>query len=209
MADSASGKPAGQSKSVPAKSELAKSTPPVKVPVNIWSTDTTPARERFSYWREALCRAVFNISIEAPPKDFSARVVARSAGPLRFATSEVERLQRRPHRNATSTPLRRITTPIYLQLRGRAVISQGDQALAFDANDIAISDGRDPFRADLSIAGKRAFAVIPREMLNRRAPWLRRCAAAPARGEHAVRRPGAASHDGADRGQLDAERQRG
>ena len=172
MADSASGKPAGQSKSVPAKSESAKSTPPVKVPVNIWATDTTPARERFSYWREALCRAVFNISIEAPPKDFSARVVARSAGPLRFATSESSGYSVvRTQRDIDTAPADHYS--IYLQLRGRAVISQGDQAFAFDANDIAISDGRDPFRADLSIAGKRAFAVIPREMLNRRAPWLR------------------------------------
>ena len=33
--------------------------------VDIWSTDDTRARERFSYWRDAVCRAVFNISIEA------------------------------------------------------------------------------------------------------------------------------------------------
>ena len=33
--------------------------------VDIWSTDDTQARERFSYWRDAVCRAVFNISIEA------------------------------------------------------------------------------------------------------------------------------------------------
>jgi AraC family transcriptional activator of tynA and feaB len=172
MADSASGKPAksAQAKSAQAKSAQTRSAPPVKMPVHIWSTDTIPARERFSYWREALCQAVFNISIEAPPKDFSARVVARSAGPLRFATSEssgyhVVRTQR------DTAPADHYS--IYLQLRGRAIISQGDQALAFDPSDIAISDGRDPFRADLSIAGKRAFAVIPRDMLNRRAPWLR------------------------------------
>jgi AraC family transcriptional activator of tynA and feaB len=169
MADSASGKPA---KSAQAKSAQTRSAPPVKMPVHIWSTDTIPARERFSYWREALCQAVFNISIEAPPKDFSARVVARSAGPLRFATSESSGYHVvRTQRDIDTAPADHYS--IYLQLRGRAIISQGDQALAFDPSDIAISDGRDPFRADLSIAGKRAFAVIPRDMLNRRAPWLR------------------------------------
>jgi AraC-like DNA-binding protein len=45
--------------------------------------------------------------------------------------------------------------------------------LAFNANDICISDGRLPFRADMH-AGRRAFAVIPRAMIDRRAPWLRR-----------------------------------
>jgi AraC-like DNA-binding protein len=165
MADSASGKPAGQPHP-PAPAS------PIKAPVNIWSTDATPERERFSYWREALCKAVFNISIEAPPKDFSARVVARSAGPLRFATSESSGYSVvRTQQDIDTAPADHYS--IYLQLRGQALISQGNHAFAFNPNDIAISDGHHPFRADLSIAGKRAFAVVPREMLNRRAPWLR------------------------------------
>jgi AraC family transcriptional regulator, positive regulator of tynA and feaB len=162
MADSATGKPVGPTRP----------NPLVTVPAHTWSTDATPERDRFAYWREALCQAVFNISIEAPPKDFSARIVARSAGPLRFATSESSGYTVvRTRQDIDTAPADHYS--IYLQLRGRAVITQGDEALSFEPDDIAISDGRHPFRADLSVIGKRAFAIVPREMLNRRAPWLR------------------------------------
>lgn len=53
-----------------------------------WSTDSIDERERFSFWREMVCRYVFNISVQAPPKRFSARVTARSHGALRFAICE-------------------------------------------------------------------------------------------------------------------------
>ena len=39
-------------------------------------------------WREAVCRAVFGISIEAQPEQFTASISARSSGALRFAMSE-------------------------------------------------------------------------------------------------------------------------
>jgi AraC family transcriptional activator of tynA and feaB len=140
--------------------------------VNIWSTDVTHARERYSYWRDAVCQAVFNISIEAPPERFSARITARSSGALRFATSECTGYQIvRSRRDIDSAPADHYS--IYLQLRGQAVISQGDETHVFQPNDIAISDGQRPFRAALSDGG-RAIAVVPRAMIDRRAPWLRR-----------------------------------
>ena len=43
-----------------------------------WSTDSIDERERFSFWREMVCRNVFNISVQAPPKRFSASITARS-----------------------------------------------------------------------------------------------------------------------------------
>ena len=42
--------------------------------MHVWSTDAIRERERFSYWREALCQAVFNLTIEAQPESFSARI---------------------------------------------------------------------------------------------------------------------------------------
>ena len=53
-----------------------------------WTTDAIKQRERFSFWRDIVCKRVFNISSEAPPELFSGRVTARSPGPLRFATCE-------------------------------------------------------------------------------------------------------------------------
>ena len=39
--------------------------------VSVWSTDAIRDRERFSYWREALCQAVFNLTIVAQLSHFS------------------------------------------------------------------------------------------------------------------------------------------
>jgi AraC family transcriptional activator of tynA and feaB len=152
---------------------LGQSAATAKAQVDIWSTDGARARERFSYWREAVCQSVFNISIEAAPERFSARITARSSGQLRFATSECTGYQVvRSRRDIATAPADHYS--VYLQLHGRAVIEQGDDAYVFQPGDFAISDGRYPFHADLSGAGRRAIAVIPLAMINRRAPWLRR-----------------------------------
>jgi len=147
------------------------STGLAKAHVDIWSTDAARARERLSYWRDAVCRAVFNISIEAQPERFAASIVSRGSGPLRFATSECSGYQIvRSRRDIETAPADHYS--IYLQVHGQARISQGDRTLLFRPNDIAITDGRLPFNADLSGAGRRAIAVIPRDMVNQRAPWL-------------------------------------
>jgi AraC family transcriptional activator of tynA and feaB len=140
--------------------------------VHIWSTEAIRERERFSYWREALCQAVFNLSIEARPDNFSARITSRGSGVLRFATSESSGYQVvRTLRDIDTAPNDHYS--VFVQLRGRSVITQGGEALAFLPSDIAISDGRFPFTADMPGNGYRAIAVVPREMVDRRAPWLR------------------------------------
>jgi AraC-like DNA-binding protein len=153
--------------------EDPKGPPSAKAQVDIWSTDATRARERFSYWRDAVCHAVFNISIEAPPDRFSARITARSAGPLRFATSESSGYQIvRTRRDIDSAPSDHYS--VFVQVHGQSVIHQCGESLAFNPSDICISDGRYPFGADMNGAGCRAFAVIPRASIDRRAPWLTR-----------------------------------
>jgi AraC-like DNA-binding protein len=137
-----------------------------------WSTDTVDARERFSYWREVVCQAVFNISIEAPRERFSARMRARSSGPIRLAMSESagDYQIARSAREIASAPADHYS--IYLQVGGQSVIEQRDESIAFQPNDIAISDGRQPFRAAFSDGGHRAIALVPHAMINRLAPWL-------------------------------------
>jgi AraC-like DNA-binding protein len=99
------------------------------------------------------------------------RIAARSCGPLRFATSECTGYQIiRSRRDIESAPADHYS--VYMQLRGQTVINQGDETFAFAPHDIAISDGTHPFRAALSNGG-RGIAVIPRAMIDRRAPWLR------------------------------------
>src|SRR5262245_9347889 len=144
-----------------------------EAPVQIWSTDVARARERFSYWRDALCQAVFNISIDAAPEGFAARITARGSGPLRFAVSECTGYQIvRTRRDIESAPADHYS--VYMPLREQTILTQGDETFDFMPYDIAISDGTEPFRATLA-NGARAIAVIPRAMLDRRAPRVRRC----------------------------------
>ena len=169
MDDSAKNGSARESKAAAAKPQMQ---PQVKPQVHVWSTDAIRAHERFSYWREALCQSMFNLTIEAAPQGFSARVASRSAGILRFASSEATGYRvLRNRRDIDTAPSDHYS--VFVQLQGRSVITQQDQALAIDPSDICISDGRFPFHADLPGHGRRIIAVIPREMVDRRAPWLR------------------------------------
>jgi AraC-like DNA-binding protein len=138
-----------------------------------WSTDAVRPSERFGFWREVVCQSIFNLTIEAPPGPFAARMTARSAGPLRIALSEstgyqVVRNQRQVGRASDDS------YSIYLQLHGEAVISQRGQAFAYQPGDLAISDLVHPFTATLSGGARRVTTVIPRELLDRRAPWVRK-----------------------------------
>jgi len=138
-----------------------------------WSTDTIDERDRFAYWREMICSTLFSISPEAPSERFSACINVRSAGPLRFATCESTSYEIvRTARDIARAPADHYT--VYLQVRGQTVIDQCNEHIAFRRNEIVISDCRRPFRATLSNDGYRAIAVVPRAMINARAPWLHR-----------------------------------
>ena len=139
--------------------------------VDIWSTGSVAAREKVSYWRETVCSAVFGISVETLPEQFSARITARTTPALRFAVSESNDYQiARSKQEIDANPSDHYS--IYLQLSGQTVSSMNDETFTFNANDIGIYDGRQPFRA--IHGGRRAIAVLPRAMLERRAPWLAR-----------------------------------
>lgn len=144
--------------------------PPASAQVDI-SSGTAAAREKVAYWREAVCDAVFGISVETMPEQFSARITARNAGPLRFAMSESTLYQiARSQRQIDASPSDHYS--IYLQLAGQTVSSMNDEIFTFNANDIGVYDGRQPFRS--MHGGRRAIAVLPRAMIERRAPWLTR-----------------------------------
>jgi AraC family transcriptional regulator, positive regulator of tynA and feaB len=144
-----------------------------EIVMDSWSTDTVNERECFSYWREMICSTVMTISPDAPGDRFSARLTTRTSGPLRFATCESTSYENvRTQRDISRAPADHYT--VYLQMRGQTLMSQGDESFAFGQNDIFISDGRKPFRAALSENGYRAMMIIPRAMVDWRAPWLRR-----------------------------------
>ena len=141
-----------------------------------WSTDSIDERERFSFWREMVCRNVFNVSVQAPPKRFSASITARSYGALRFAMCESTAYDvDRTHKDISNESADHYL--MYLQLRGHTLFTQADDSIEFGRNDIVIADGRRPYHAALFDDGqcrRQAIAVLPRSFIEKRAPWLRR-----------------------------------
>jgi AraC-like DNA-binding protein len=143
-----------------------------EIVMDYWSTDTVNERECFSYWREMICDRVMNISPDAPSDRFSARLTVRTSGSLRFATCESTGYENiRTQRDIARAPADHYT--VYLQMRGQTLMDQCDESFAFQQNDMFISDSRQPFRAALSENGYRAMVMIPRAMIDWRAPWLR------------------------------------
>ena len=173
-----------------------------------WSTDSIDERERFSFWREMVCRNVFNISVQAPPKRFSASITARSHGALRFAICEstaydIDRTQKDISNESTDHYL------MYLQLRGHTLLTQANDAIEFGRNDIVIADGRRPYHAALFDDGqcrRQAIAVLPRSFIEARAPWLRRRPLFQARVKFGVCRPYPPALAAADRRRPDRGR---
>ncbi len=141
-----------------------------------WSTDLIEERERFSFWREMVCRNAFNVSVQAPPKRFSASITARSYGALRFAMCESTAYDvDRTHKDISNESADHYL--MYLQLRGHTLFTQADDSIEFGRNDIVIADGRRPYHAALFDDGqcrRQAIAVLPRSFIEKRAPWLRR-----------------------------------
>jgi AraC-like DNA-binding protein len=144
--------------------------------VATWSTDSIDERERFSFWREVICRNVFNVSVQASPKRFSANISARSYGAFRFATCEstayeIHRTQKDISNESADHYL------VWLQLRGHTLLTQRNESIEFGCNDIVIADGRRPYHAilfDDDRYRRQAIAVLPRSIIEGRTPWLRR-----------------------------------
>ena len=137
----------------------------------IWSTDGVPLRERFSYWREVVCtsaRGFFATPTAAPPGVFSARVAVRNCGPFRLLVLE----SRTSYQSART---RRDVAPpdhygFYLQLSGKLTSILGEETIGLHAGDVGFCQGGE-WRSEFG--GRCAIVLLPRPMLDRRAPWLR------------------------------------
>jgi AraC family transcriptional regulator, positive regulator of tynA and feaB len=137
--------------------------------VAMLNTDDVPARDRFSAWRDSI-RDLFGVRAEATPgQQFSARAFVRSSGPFRFLTTESSGFQAAWGRTDGAF---NDCYAILLQLDGQSTSTRGDDSVAFGAGDFGFCDGR---RGELRgrFGGRYAVAMMPRAMLERRAPWLR------------------------------------
>lgn len=139
--------------------------------MSAWTTNSVRPRDRFSFWREVVCQAVLNVSTEAPPERFWARITGRSFGALRLAhfdSSSHEIVRNREL--LASAPADNYL--ISLQQRGRSLITQDDDAFPLDPGEIAVVDGQRPFRVVFPDRVSRILAVVPKAALDTRAPWL-------------------------------------
>jgi AraC-like DNA-binding protein len=143
------------------------------VTVRTWSTDIVKASEGFAFWHEAVCQAVLAVSTEAPSERFQARISGQTFGALRFAfftSTRHEIIRSRTHiaRSSEDNYL------VSLQQSGQSQISQDDEAFPLDPGEIALLDGQRPFRVAFPAEVQRVLAVVPRKILDARAPWLRK-----------------------------------
>ena len=138
-----------------------------------WTTDDVANRDRFAYWREAVCQTFLNVSMEHQPERFAAEIHGRRFGPLRFASfsATAHDVVRERSDIARATDDHFL---ISLQRTGQSHIAQGDHAITLDPGEIAILDGHRPFRVAFPRPVSRILALIPRAVLESRAPWLRR-----------------------------------
>ena len=140
----------------------------------VWNTDSVAPRDGFGFWQEAVCRAVLSVATERRQATaFHAQIRSRSFGSARFAAFKSGRhaiVRDRSH-------IASLTDGGYLvsmQLRGRCNISQADDQIILQPGEIAIIDGEQPFRIDFPEDVERVVSVLPRHLLNSRAPWLPR-----------------------------------
>jgi AraC family transcriptional activator of tynA and feaB len=139
--------------------------------VAVLSTDQTPGRETFEYWREGV-RRLFGVVAEAPSDvDFSGRAFLRSSGPFRFLSSESTGFRTGWQRRDLDGPLVDYYS-IMLQFNGQSISTRDEETMAFGAGDIGLCDGRRR-QLSASFGGRFATALVPRAMVERRAPWLR------------------------------------
>ena len=137
-----------------------------------WSTDAVPARERFSFWNDVVCQTILNVSTESPTERFSAAIKARSFGDIRCVSFDCgghELVRDRKHMARAPEDSYVVT----LHRRGQSHFSQGDDTFSLGRDEIAIVDGHQPFRIVFAEPVRRATAVIPRALIDARAPWLR------------------------------------
>jgi len=138
----------------------------------VWGTEGLEPDSGFDYWRETVCRAVLNVTTEAPdPQEaFHGSITGRSFGDVRIASfrstrHDVVRTSRHVAQGDDSVL-------VSLQERGECRLSQGDERLLLKPGEIGLVDGARPFRLSFSEDVRRVVAVLPRRTLLLKAPWL-------------------------------------
>ncbi len=135
------------------------------MPLMTWTTAEVPSSDRFEYWREAVCRAVLNVSVARPrDRNFCGRISAQRTGTVSYVAFESS-----GHdilRNGREASLAgEESYLVSLQLSGNAHIRQNDCELVLTPGEIAVVEGWRPFSVGFDATVSRVLALVPRRML--------------------------------------------
>ena len=138
------------------------------------STDAVSHPERFDSWRDAICKMVHHVRVEAPSEiDFSARLSARRHGEVGCAS-----FWSKPHRVACGREsLANAGASGYLlswQIAGEACVEQGGMQARLLPGSIAVVDGRRPMLVSFPHNVQRIVARLPAPVVERKLPFLAR-----------------------------------
>jgi AraC family transcriptional regulator, positive regulator of tynA and feaB len=138
------------------------------MPLVSWSTSDVPERDSFEYWREAICRAVLNVTVAEPREPvFRGQISARRTGTLSYVSfrscgHDILRSEREATISNGESYL------VSLQLSGAADIRQSHREIRLGPGEIGIVEGWRPFSVSLHGSVSRVLAVVPRRMLDTR-----------------------------------------
>lgn len=141
---------------------------------SMWSTSDVEGRQRFSYWRDAVCQTILHVDAEPQSRDnFEACISGGQIGGARIASfvSKPHRIVRnRGHviRSAETGYL------VSWQREGRSRIEQHDSSMFLEPGEIGIVDVEKSFHIDFPTSVNRTLALVPRRSLEEKAPWFRR-----------------------------------
>ena len=134
----------------------------------VWRTDSVVERERFSYYREAVCEAFMDLAPELKERDgFYAEIESVPLG-----DGAINRVDSSPHDVICSShEVSRAPRECYylnLQLAGQCVITQGDNDIHLKTGQVGIFSSSKPFRIEL-ISGRASDVAsfwVPRERMD-------------------------------------------
>ncbi len=140
----------------------------------MWTTADVPARARFGYWLEAICRSYVDLdSRPADPASFTGNLDLDAFGDVVLATIAASAQHvTRDRRHIARCP--RDLAIFVLQLEGRGIIEQDGRAAQLEPGDLALFDTSRPYALRMNGPFRHLVLHCPQDRLQGRiaAPHL-------------------------------------
>lgn len=146
----------------------------------LYTTDSVPAHQRRTYWREALSRTFAAVDVTVPDEVCSGTIRTSRLGHLRVATVEGDPLcaRRTPQLIAQGQDEHLV---VKLLVRGVARVEQAGREVHLHPGEIVFCDMARPIRMEFHRPFQTKSLVLPRRLLGLRESDLQRLTATPFR----------------------------